>query len=133
MSKLCFLFTQTSSIQEDYNIPYNNYEKWTRLIRLNYVIYNEFLDGFNFQKNFLVRPQGFEIDLQTEKFTSITNELAIDKGQSISEILKEFILEIESVDFFVGHNIDFHLNVIRSEVLRNGFQESHKGYLSKNH
>jgi len=123
MKKICILYIQTSSIQKDYNISYKNYNDWTRIVSLNYIITNEFLDGFNNHNNHLIRPQGFLIDNDAEKFNIISNDVAINKGENINDVLKKFINDIENVDFFVGHNIEFHLNVLRSELLRNKFGE----------
>lgn len=119
MKKICILYIQTSSKQIDFNESVNNYEKWTRIVTLNYIITNEHLDGFNYQTNHLIRPQGFLINKQTEIYNQIDNDLAINKGEDINEVLKKFLIEIENVDFFVGHNIDFHLNVLKSELIRN--------------
>lgn len=130
MTKLFFLHLQTSSIQKNYNTPITDFNNWTRIVSISWGITNEFQDkGFGSLNNMkgycLIRPQGFTIDKESHEFHGITNEIAINDGCDIQEILREISVHVEKqkVDYFVGHNIDFHLNVLRSEFLRHSFKD----------
>lgn len=122
MSKICFLYIQTASQQKDYNIPYYDYNNWTRMVSLSYFISNEYLEKKSEYIDYIIRPHGFLIENEAFNIHEISNELAINKGVLINDVFDKILPEFNDVDFFVGHNIDFHLNVLRSEILRNGYK-----------
>jgi hypothetical protein len=95
------------------------------MVSLSYFISNEYLEEkyHIHTRDFIIRPQGFSIDNEASNIHGISNELAINKGEYINTVFDKIIPEFNEVDFFVGHNIEFHLNVLRSEILRNGYRE----------
>ncbi|MBP6126627.1 WG repeat-containing protein [Flavobacterium sp.] len=122
MSKICFLYVQTASQQKDYNIPYLDFNNWTRMVSLSYFISNEYLEKKTEFSDYIIRPYGFLIENEAFNIHKISNEIAINKGVIINDLFDKILPEFNEVDFFVGHNIDFHLNVLRSEILRNGYE-----------
>jgi len=125
MAKLFFLHLQTSSTQKNYNTPVTDFNNWTRIISISWSLTNEFQDKKFGSGSCMVKPQGFTIEREAEEFHGVTNANAINDGQYIQEILSKISVHLEKVniDYFVGHNIEFHLNVLRSELLRHSFKD----------
>lgn len=93
----------------------------SRIVQLAYVVYNNDMTKQLIEKNYLIKPNGF-INMNTD-FHGITYEKAIKEGREIKDVLLEFIVDIENyskhyeVNLF-GHNIDFDVCVVLSELYR---------------
>ena len=111
MRNFLIIHTQSSSIQSNYEVDPKNFDQWTRLVSFSWL--SDYNSVFN-----IIRPIGFHIDPKTSQFIEITNEYAILNGKEIVVILKEFLKVLKNVDYIVGHNIDYHLNLIKSELYR---------------
>ena len=121
MKKVMFVYTQTSGIQKDYNTSVFDFENWTRLVTISWFTSNEYLDSWWSTGQYrIVRPIGFTINTEAERFNQIPFERAVNEGKPLIEILNEIIKISQDVDCFIGHNIEFHLNVLRSELIRSG-------------
>lgn len=120
MSKLMFLYVQTSGQQQNYNTPVTDYDNWTRIVSISWNVNNEYSDYHSWSKHRIIRPIGFTFNVDTENFIQISFEKAVNEGHSHIEVLQEIKKVCEQIDFFVGHNIQFHLNVLRSEFIRFG-------------
>ncbi len=128
------LFVQTSGIQQNYDAPVQNYNEWTRAISINWVIYkniyadifnNDYNSSYNAVINNII-PAGFSVDKESLIYNSITFDELVNSGKNIVEVLKLFVQKFEDVDYVIGHNIQFHLNVVLSELCRNGFNYTKK-------
>jgi DNA polymerase III epsilon subunit-like protein len=58
------------------------------------------------------------ISEESSKIHGITNEISLNKGVDIQEVLFEFCSDIDEVDLMVAHNINFDLPLIKVELLR---------------
>ena len=86
MSKICFLYVQTASQQKDYNIPYLDFNNWTRMVSLSYFISNEYLEKKTEFSDYIIRPYGFLIENEAFNIHKISNEIAINKGVIINDL-----------------------------------------------
>ena len=48
----------------------------------------------------------------------ITNEISSKRGILIDEVLNEFFYYLREVDWIIGHNISFDINMVKVELLR---------------
>lgn len=117
MKNFLILYTQTASKQIDYSISPKDYEKWTRAISISWILNNS-------ENTKIIRPIGYNVDYETSKYIGISNETAILKGIELIVVLKQLIEVFKHVDYIVGHNIEYHLNIIKSELYRNGFENN---------
>ncbi len=69
-------------------------------------------------KNYIIKPEGFEIPYSAEKVHSISTEKALTEGENLEFVLTEFAKDIEKSKFIIAHNIDFDNNIIGAEFLR---------------
>ncbi|MFN5771850.1 hypothetical protein, partial [Flavobacterium sp.] len=132
MYKIAMLFVQTSGVQINYDAPVHNYNEWVRAISINWIIYenvhaNVFKSASSFRHNInYIIPAGFNVDKESLNYNSIKFNKLVDNGKNIVEVLKLFLENFEDFDYVIGHNIQFHLNVVLSELYRNGFNYTKK-------
>jgi len=109
--------TETTGLPKNYDAPLTDFDNWPRLVQLAWQIHNE-KGELEDVKNFIVRPEGFDIPRGAEKIHGITTEYAQKEGQSLDFVLEEFNKALQDVKVIVGHNIEFDLNILGAEFLR---------------
>lgn len=112
MKSYLFLYIQTATIQTDYNIRPEDFENWPRAITISWILNHSY-------NSYIIRPTGFHINQETSVYIGITNENAINEGKDISQVLKKILEHLKLADFIVGHNIEYHINILKSELYRN--------------
>ena len=109
--------TETTGLPKNYDAPLTDFDNWPRLVQLAWQIHNEKGELVDV-KNFIVRPEGFDIPRGAEKIHGITTEYALKEGQPLEFVLEEFNKTLKEVKVIVGHNIEFDLNILGAEFLR---------------
>lgn len=69
-------------------------------------------------KDYIIKPQDFEIPQQAVGIHGITTEYAISKGLNISVVMDEFIADAITAKYIVAHSVYFDCSVIKSEGKR---------------
>ena len=105
MDEIIILYVQTASKPQSYEISPKDFNMWPRIASISWFFQSTLV-------NKLVKPIGFSIDPSTSIITGIENESAILFGFNLRDILNELIKCIEKAKFIIGHNVDFHLNVL---------------------
>lgn len=128
MNKIAILYVQTSGVQKNYEASIYETDKWVRAISINWQVFrnpyaNLYAEDPCYGKCNNIIPSGFIVDEESLLYNSITLDELVNSGKNIIDVLKDFLNDIKDVDFIIGHNIQFHLNVIKSELIRNGFNE----------
>ena len=78
-------------------------------------------------KEFLIFPDGFIISDKATTYHGISNELAIQKGRSLKEVLTDFMNDVQYVvgtqnGKVVAHHLEFDAGIILNEMSRCGLQ-----------
>lgn len=125
MARIMFIDTETTGLPQ--TIGFDNYhhpsivEKYnsSRVIEIGYLIYeNGKLDK---EFNSLVVPDNFVIS--NSHIHGITQADAENKGNSIVEVFASLLKDLENVDYIIGHNIMFDINIILAECYRYKFEK----------
>ncbi len=117
-----FFDTETTGLPKNYNAPATDFNNWPRLVQLAYLLFDD--DGNKVSSNnFIIKPEGFTIPISASNLHGITTERALREGESIINVLKDFILQVSKADYLVAHNMEFDEKIIGSELLRNGFKD----------
>ncbi|YCJ93077.1 MAG: DNA polymerase III subunit alpha [Candidatus Karelsulcia muelleri] len=106
--------TETTGLPKNYNAPIIN---WPRLVRLSWCLYDENLKLIEL-KDYIIKPEGFEIPFNSTKIHGISTEEALEKGYKINFVLEKFKIRIKNYKFLIGHNIYFDLKVLCAEFIR---------------
>ena len=68
--------------------------------------------------HFVVKPEGFTV--QATEIHGISHEHAVEVGRSFEEIYEEIKIMFTEIPTIVGHNLEFDINCISSEIFRRG-------------
>lgn len=120
--KLLFFDLETTGLPISWKEKYTNKSNWPYIVQLAYIISfqnNELTQ----ERDFILKPEGFEIPLNAIKIHGISNAKAMEIGMSRNFILKAFASEIKNSDYIIAHNAEFDINVLRCEFLRNNIED----------
>lgn len=121
--ELYYLFfdTETTGLPQNWKAPVTDFDNWPRLVQLAYLCYDKIGNKIS-EGDFIIRPDGFNIPLSSTKIHGISNEKAINEGESLDLVLEHFVSLINESVFIVAHNMAFDEMVVGAELLRNGMQ-----------
>ena len=112
-----FFDTETTGLPKNWKAPVTDLNNWPRLVQLAYILYD--LSGdIKSSGDFIIRPEGFKIPEEATKIHRITNERALDEGQSIAVVLHQFNALIDQATCLVAHNMSFDEKIVGAEFLR---------------
>ena len=111
-----FFDTETTGIPRNYNAPVSDVENWPRLVQLGFIV----MDGKTslVETEFIIKPVGFEIPVETSNIHGITTEKALAEGVSIQDALGVFCFWVQESETIIGHNISFDLSIVGAEFWR---------------
>lgn len=119
--KYMIIDTETSGLPEfrGYNMYYDykflNKYKNSRLIQLSWGIYN-YNDDLIAINDYIIKPNGFIIN--NHHIHGITMDNALKNGKNIHQIFDILYGDLQKVEVIIAHNIQFDVNIIRSELFR---------------
>ncbi|NPD45440.1 MULTISPECIES: DNA polymerase III subunit alpha [unclassified Lentimicrobium] len=109
--------TETTGLPKDYNAPITNSDNWPRMVQISWQLHDD--KGQLVEvKNYIIKPEGYEIPYAVVKVHGITTERAEKQGVALSMVLDEFNETLKKTTFVVGHNIEFDNNIIGAEFHR---------------
>ena len=92
--KLLFFDTETTGLPKDWNAPVSNLDNWPRLVQLAWQTFNSNGDLIE-EHEYIIKPEGFSIPEEASNIHKITNEKAIENGESLKKILSLFKQSID--------------------------------------
>ncbi|WP_372974149.1 DNA polymerase III subunit alpha [Muriicola sp.] len=111
--------TETTGLPKRWNAPVTDVDNWPRCVQLAWQLHDE-LGNLIEQKDYLIRPEGFDIPFDAEQIHGISTELAETDGIPLVEALEEFNSALEKAKFVVGQNVSFDINITGAEFHRAG-------------
>ena len=112
-----FFDTETTGLPKDYNAPSSDVNNWLHIVQISWTITDK-MGNILFERDAVIKPEGFTIPYHSIDVHGITNEFAIKYGQPLSVVLENFIKDMSSVKCIVAHNISFDKKVIEAECNR---------------
>jgi DNA polymerase-3 subunit epsilon len=117
---ILFFDTETTGLPKNWNAPITDTNNWPRLVQLAYIIYDD--EGILLSKNdLIIFPEGYSIPPESSEIHGITDERAREIGKPIKSVLLDFLNVLKSSELIVGHNINFDINIVGCEFIRNGY------------
>jgi|LauGreSuBDMM15SN_2_FD.fasta_scaffold192274_1 DNA polymerase III epsilon subunit-like protein len=121
--KLLVFDTETSGLPEERGQSLYATHKWPFIMQLSYLFYdnssNEVIELYDslvkLDNNILLSEDSMAIH-------NITREMGNNSGKPIKEVLTSFINALMTADVIIGHNIQFDINIIRVECIRNNIK-----------
>lgn len=109
--------TETTGLPKDFKAPITDTDNWPRCIQIAWQLHDD-MGKLIENKDFLIKPDGFDIPFDSEKIHGISTQLAEEKGVPIQKVLEEFNAALKKSKFVVGQNIDFDVNIMGCEFYR---------------
>ena len=110
-----FFDTETTGLPKEYDAPITDIDNWPRLVQLAWIIHDNNVVA---RKNYIIKPLGFTIPNISTKIHGISTEQALERGQKIESVLNNFLEDTKDADVIIGHNIQFDLKIVQSELYR---------------
>ena len=115
--KQIFLDTETTGLPKRWDAPISDINNWPRVVQLAWQLHED--NGVLISnKSYLIKPTDFDIPFESEKVHGISTMLASQNGRDIQTVLDEFLKDLKSCEYIVGHNLKFDINVVASELFR---------------
>lgn len=116
-----FIFdTETTGIPHNKTAPITDLDNWPRLVQLAWQLHDA-KGKLISRHNYIIRPDGFDIPFKSEQVHGISTKRALEEGHDLKTVLQIFISELEKTNVLIGHNIEFDINIIGAEFIRNTF------------
>lgn len=109
--------TETTGLPRDWNLDYTHSDNWPRAVQIAWQLHDD-LGNLVEAKDYLVKPEGFNIPYDAERIHGISTDLAIEAGESLDFVLQAFYEAVNKADFIVGHNVGFDINIMSAEYYR---------------
>lgn len=109
--------TETTGLPRNWDAPITDTDNWPRVIQIAWQLHDD-MGQLIEHKDFLIKPDGFDIPYDAERIHGISTELALDQGIELVDALLEFNEALAKAKFIVGQNIKFDLNVWGCEFHR---------------
>jgi hypothetical protein len=101
-----------------------NYDS-SRIVQIGYIVFDDYdyEIGIKNIKSVIIKPEEFVIPDDSIKIHGITNNIANEKGIKIKEGLKKLKKIIMKVEYIIGYNIYFDINILLNELNRAGLKK----------
>ncbi|WP_185859061.1 DNA polymerase III subunit alpha [Blattabacterium cuenoti] len=109
--------TETTGLPISYNFPITHTDNWPRIVQFSWQSHDTLGDLIEF-KNFIIKPDHYDIPFNSFKIHGITNDKAEKYGVDLSFVLREFKKSLEKYQCLIGHNLEFDRKVIECEFFR---------------
>lgn len=124
-----FFDTETAGLPRDYKAPSSDTDNWPRLVQLAWIVTDD--EGNRLRsENLIIRPDGFEIPVETSNIHGITTERALKEGVALADAIESFRNDLKMADRIVGHNISFDKKIVGAELVRLGLKDELDGMKS---
>lgn len=115
--------TETTGLPKRWDAPVSDTDNWPRAIQIAWQLHDS-MGNLLEQKDYLIKPDGFNIPFEAESIHGISTELAAADGVSLDQVLEEFNDVLARSQFVVGQNVGFDLNIMGAEFYREAVDTS---------
>lgn len=109
--------TETTGIPHNKTAPITDLENWPRLVQLAWQLHDSHGKLLS-QHSYIIQPDGFDIPFNAEQIHGISTKRAQEEGIELSKVMATFIKDLDKTQLLVGHNIEFDINIIGAEYIR---------------
>jgi len=110
VSDVCFFDAETTGIPAKGLKWESDFSQFPDIVQLSW----KFGD---IEKDYIIKPQGWDIPQEAAEIHGITTEIALEKGVPFSIVIDEFLTDAEKAPLISAHNIYFDTSMIKANVL----------------
>jgi DNA polymerase III subunit alpha len=116
--------TETTGLPHNKTAPITDLDNWPRLVQIAWQLHDN-TGKLLSQHNYIVKPDGFDIPFKSEQIHGISTKRALEEGNDLKKVLSIFNKDLASTKLLVGHNIEFDINIIGAEFIRQSLDTDH--------
>jgi DNA polymerase III subunit alpha len=116
--------TETTGLPHNKTAPITDLDNWPRLVQIAWQLHDN-TGKLLSQHNYIVKPDGFDIPFKSEQIHGISTKRALVEGHDLKKVLFIFNKDLASTKLLVGHNIEFDINIIGAEFIRQSLDTDH--------
>jgi len=109
--------TETTGLPHNKTAPITDLENWPRLVQIAWQLHHASGKLLS-QHNYLIKPEGFDIPFKAEQIHGISTKRALEEGNDLKLVINTFVEDLSKTSLLVGHNIEFDINIIGAEFIR---------------
>lgn len=109
--------TETTGLPKDFNAPVTDTDNWPRMVQIAWQLHDK-TGKLVENKNYIIRPDGFDIPFNAVQIHGISTEKAMKEGIPIEDVLDEFRRVLKKTKILAGHNLSFDQGILGAEFVR---------------
>lgn len=113
--KLLIFDTETTGLPKSRQPAANGPNNWPHIVSISWIVLDSETNAELKMSSYIIKPNGWTIPEDSVKIHGITQEIAIERGVSLYDVMSEFVQE--ACDAWVAHNLEFDMSVIVNAVL----------------
>ena len=85
--------TETTGLPQNWKAPLTDFDNWPRCVQLAWQVHGvtgELIEV----KNYIIKPEGYDIPYNAEKIHGISTDMALKKGVALKDVLNEFLTDV---------------------------------------
>ena len=116
-----FFDTETTGLPKNWKAPVSDTNNWPRIVQIAWILSSK-EKGRIESNDYIIKPEGYEIPIESSRIHGITTQKAYAEGIDLIEALKKFNLALQKSSCLVAHNMSFDEKVLGAEFLRKGIE-----------
>lgn len=113
--KLLIFDTETTGLPKNRDKAEKGPNNWPHIVSISWIVLDTETNKELKEKHYIVKPNGWAIPEESTKIHGITEDIALEKGFNLVDVMWDFVSE--KCDVWVAHNLDFDMGVVVNAVL----------------
>ncbi len=109
--------TETTGVPHNKTAPLTDLDNWPRVVQIAWQLHDG-KGALLSQESHIIKPDGFDIPYKAEQIHGISTKRALEEGRPLKNVLNSFLADLEKTSVLVGHNIEFDINILGAEFIR---------------
>ena len=109
--------TETTGVPHNKTAPLTDLDNWPRVVQIAWQLHDG-KGALLSQESHIIKPDGFDIPYKAEQIHGISTKRALEEGLPLKNVLNSFLTDLEKTAVLVGHNIEFDINILGAEFIR---------------
>lgn len=109
--------TETTGVPHNKTAPITDLENWPRVVQIAWQLHDA-KGKLISRQNSIIKPEGFDIPYKAEQIHGISTKRALEEGEVLATVLSRFQKDLDAASVIVGHNIEFDINILGAEFIR---------------
>jgi len=126
--------TETTGLPNTKMINEKTLHLWPYIVQFSYIVYNNETNTLLKTVDHIIKvPDSVVISEENSNIHGITDLISKTKGTNISNVLNEFMEDYNNSNIVVAHNMEFDLNIIKVELMRQIYNNNHSTIEKENY